>query len=131
MHRVVVASPAYLARYGTPVLPEELTTHRVVGKPAGAHVTSWQFEQNGQTTSIDLQSHVSINDTAGALAAAISGLGIVSTTSWACHSELEVGVLVQLLPEWKLAELSVHAYFRWGEPPAWRPAHSSNLSRTN
>lgn len=114
MHRVVVASPAYLERYGVPALPEDLTTHRVVGGPAGAHVTSWQFERDGQTTSIDLQSHVSTNDTAGALAAAIAGLGIVSTTSWACHSELELGTLVKLLPEWKMAELPVHAYFPMG-----------------
>lgn len=114
MHRVVVASPAYLARHGAPVLPEELATHRVVGGPAGAHVTSWQFEQNGQTTAVDLQSHVSTNDTAGALAAAIAGLGIVSTTSWACQAELKTGALVQLLPEWKMAELPVHAYFPMG-----------------
>ncbi|WP_061179274.1 LysR family transcriptional regulator [Caballeronia pedi] len=114
MHRVVVASPAYLDRHGSPALPEELTTHRVVGGPAGAHLNSWQFERDGQTTSIDLQSHVSTNDTAGALAAAIAGLGIVSTTSWACQSELEAGALVQLLPEWKMAELPVHAYFPMG-----------------
>jgi len=114
MHRVVVASPAYLDRHGSPALPEELTTHRVVGGPAGAHLNSWQFERDGQTTSIDLQSHVSTNDTAGALAAAIAGLGIVSTTSWACRSELEVGALVQVLHEWKMAELPVHAYFPMG-----------------
>lgn len=114
MCRVIVASPAYLAQHGTPMLPEELTTHRIVGGPAGAHLTSWKFEQGGQTTSIDLQSHVSTNDTAGALAAAIAGLGIVSTTSWACQTELEAGALVRLLPEWKMAELPVHAYFPMG-----------------
>jgi DNA-binding transcriptional LysR family regulator len=114
MHRAVVASPAYLDRYGVPTSPEALTTHRVVGGPAGAHLTSWQFMQDGQTTSIDLQSHVSTNDTAGALAAAIAGLGIVSTTSWACQSEIEAGRLVRLLPEWKMAELPVHAYFPMG-----------------
>jgi DNA-binding transcriptional LysR family regulator len=114
MHRVVVASPAYLDRSGTPAAPEELTAHRIIGGPAGAHATSWQFEQDGQTTSIDLQSHVSTNDTTGALAAAIAGLGIVSTTSWACQSELDVGALVRLLPEWKMAELPVHAYFPMG-----------------
>lgn len=114
MHRVVVAAPTYLDRYGMPQLPDELRAHRVVGGPAGAHVTSWQFEQDGEITSIDLESHVSTNDTAGALAAAIAGLGIVSTTSWACRSELEVGTLVRLLPEWKMAELPVHAYFPMG-----------------
>jgi len=114
MHRVVVASPAYLERHGTPVLPDEITTHRIVGGPAGAHGSSWQFARDGQTTSIDLQSHVSTNDTAGALAAAVAGLGIVSTTSWACRSAVERGALVQLLPDWKMADLPVHAYFPMG-----------------
>jgi DNA-binding transcriptional LysR family regulator len=114
MHRVVAASPAYLERHGTPALPEDIATHRIVGGPAGAHVSSWQFERDGQTASVDVQPHVSTNDTAGALAAAVSGLGIVSTTSWACRSQVEDGTLVHLLPDWKMAELPVHAYFPMG-----------------
>jgi DNA-binding transcriptional LysR family regulator len=114
MHRVVVAAPAYLAQHGTPAVPDELAGHRVVGGPAGAHASSWQFERDGETASVDLQPHVSTNDTAGALAAATAGLGIVSTTSWACRAEIERGVLVQLLPDWRMAEVPVHAYFPMG-----------------
>ncbi|MFM0441654.1 LysR family transcriptional regulator [Paraburkholderia strydomiana] len=114
MHRVVVASPAYLARHGMPAIPEDIATHRVVGGPAGAQPSSWQFERNGETTSVDVQPHVSTNDTSGALSAAVAGLGIVSTTSWACRSEVDQGTLVHLLPEWKMAELPVHAYFPMG-----------------
>lgn len=114
MHRVIVASPAYLARHGTPLLPEDLQGHRIVGGPAGAHASSWQFERDGQAVSLDLRAHVSTNDTAGALVAASSGLGIVSTTSWACRLELENGSLVRLFAEWKMADLPVHAYFPLG-----------------
>lgn len=114
MHRVIVASPRYLARHGMPVLPEDLQGHRIVGGPAGAHASSWQFERDGQTVSIDLGPQLTINDTAGALAAASGGLGVVSTTSWACRLELESGALVQLLPDWKMADLPVHAYFPMG-----------------
>lgn len=114
MHRVVVASPAYLERHGMPEEPEDLVKHRVVGGPAGAHVSSWQFERDGQTTSVDLQPHISTNDTAGALSAAVSGLGIVSTTSWACCAEVKSGALVHLLPGWKMAGLPVNAYFPMG-----------------
>ncbi|SAL72840.1 LysR family transcripitonal regulator [Caballeronia terrestris] len=114
MHRVVVASRRYLDRHGAPLLPEDIARHRVVGGPAGSHVSSWQFEREGETTSIDVQPHVSTNDTAGALAAAAAGLGIVSTTSWACRSQIEEGTLVRLLPEWTMAQLPVHAYFPMG-----------------
>ncbi|WP_448107539.1 LysR substrate-binding domain-containing protein [Pseudomonas azerbaijanoccidentalis] len=114
MRRVIVASPDYLTRHGTPSTPEELERHRIVGGPAGAHVSSWQLERDGQMASINLSPQFSTNDTAGALAAAAGGLGIVSTTSWACRLELENGSLVQLLPQWKMAELPVHAYFPMG-----------------
>jgi DNA-binding transcriptional LysR family regulator len=114
MHRVIVASPDYIMRHGTPAAPVDIENHRIVGGPAGSKISSWQFERNGKKSSIDLNPMVSINDTEGALAAAIGGLGMISTTSWACKRELERGTLVQVLPEWKMAELPVHAYFPMG-----------------
>ncbi|MFJ3681453.1 LysR family transcriptional regulator [Pseudomonas sp. NPDC090208] len=114
MRRVLVASPEYLARHGTPLLPGDIANHRIVGGPAGAQVTSWQFERNGETVSVSPNAQLSINDTAGALAAATGGLGITSTTSWAAGLELKTGALVQLMPDWKMAELPVHAYFPMG-----------------
>lgn len=114
MRRVLVASPDYVGRHGTPECPADLERHRIVGGPAGSQVTSWQFDRNGETSSVSPLAQISINDTAGALAAAGGGLGIVSTTSWACAGEVKSGALVQILPEWKMAELPVHAYFPQG-----------------
>lgn len=114
MHRVIVASPAYLARYGTPMTPNDIKGHRILGGPAGAQGSSWQFEREGQTTRIDVHPQISTNDTAGALAAATGGLGITSTTSWACALEVSNGTLVSVLPDWKMADLPVHAYFPLG-----------------
>ncbi|EJN34354.1 LysR family transcriptional regulator [Pseudomonas sp. GM80] len=114
MRRVIVASPDYLARHGTPANPADIENHRVVGGPAGSHISSWKFFRDGEETSINLHPQVSTNDTAGALAAASGGLGITSTTSWASRLELESGALIQVLPDWKMAELPVHAYFPMG-----------------
>jgi DNA-binding transcriptional LysR family regulator len=114
MHRVIVASPGYLQKHGAPTHPDELPKHRIVGGPAAAQVSSWQFKRNGEDVSIEVTPQVSTNDTEGALAAAINGLGITSTTSWACRNELECGTLEKLLPDWKTAELPVHAYFPSG-----------------
>ncbi|MFJ3522511.1 LysR family transcriptional regulator [Pseudomonas sp. NPDC090203] len=114
MRRVLVASPDYLAEHGTPECPADIQSHRVVGGPAGSQVTSWQLERNGEQSSVSPNAQLSINNTAGALTAAVGGLGIVSTTSWACAADLKAGTLVQVLPEWKMAELPVHAYFPMG-----------------
>jgi DNA-binding transcriptional LysR family regulator len=114
MHRVIVASPTYLARCGTPLRPDQLVGHRIIRGPAAATVTSWQFERDKESMTIDVQPNISTNDTEGALAAAVGGLGITSTTSWACRREFEAGTLTPLLQEWKMADLPVHAYFPLG-----------------
>ena len=114
MQRVVVASAAYLARHGIPQCPEDLEQHRIIGGPAAAQASSWQFEHDGQIASVTPTAQISVNDTAGALAAAVGGLGVTSTTSWACAQELRDGTLQQLLPTWKMADLPVHAYFPMG-----------------
>jgi DNA-binding transcriptional LysR family regulator len=114
MRRILVASPDYLARHGAPATPTELLRHRIVGGPAAAQASSWRFERGGESLAIDAKPSISTNDTAGAVAAAAGGLGVTSSTSWACRLELESGALVELLPEWRMADLPVHAYFPLG-----------------
>jgi DNA-binding transcriptional LysR family regulator len=114
MQRVVVASPAYLARAGTPREPADLSSHRIVGGPASASASAWQFERAGRKVSVALRPHVVVNDNSGAVAAATGGLGITSTTSWACQQELASGVLVRLLRDWKTVDIPVNAYFPMG-----------------
>ena len=114
MQRVVVASPGYLATHGSPSCPDDLIKHRIVGGPVSAQPLAWRFARDGRSVVVDVRPHISTNDTAGALAAAASGLGITTTTSWACRNELASGVLVSLLTEWTTAALPVHAYYPMG-----------------
>jgi DNA-binding transcriptional LysR family regulator len=112
--RVIVASPSYLKQSSTPTSPAELSGHRIVGGPATLVPTAWAFERDGKTETIELASHFSTNDNEGAVAAATAGMGITSTTRWACRRELENGALVRLLPDWKTRDIPVHAYFPLG-----------------
>lgn len=114
IQRVVVASPGYLSRFGSPAEPADLTNHRIVGGPASAVPTAWAFEREGETLKIDLSPHVSADDNEGAVAAATAGLGITSTTSWGCGRELRDATLVRLLPDWKTVDIPVRAYFPMG-----------------
>ena len=114
MHRVIVASPVYIALHGRPKHPRELSSHRIVGGPASEQASSWRFERDEESLSLNLRAHVSVNDTTGALAAVTSGLGITSTTSWAARLELRSGALEQLFSDWSTASLPVHAFFPMG-----------------
>jgi DNA-binding transcriptional LysR family regulator len=112
--RLVVASPDYLARSGEPKTPDDLVRHRIVGGTAAAVPTAWRFERDGQETAIKLEPHFSTDENEGAIAAAVAGFGITSTSGWACRRELESGALVRLLSDWTLAGIPVHAYFPMG-----------------
>ena len=76
--------------------------------------TAWRFERDGVESVLKLDAHFSTDENEGAVAAAVAGLGITSTTAWATRREVEEGTLVQLLPEWALAGTPVHAYFPLG-----------------
>jgi DNA-binding transcriptional LysR family regulator len=112
--RVIVASPNYCARAGVPATPEDLVGHRIVGGSAAAVPNAWRFERDGVESAIKLEPYFSVDENEGAIAAVLAGLGITSTSGWACRRELAIGTLVRLLPEWTQVGIPVHAYFPMG-----------------
>ncbi|MDH4612434.1 LysR family transcriptional regulator [Pseudomonas sp. BN102] len=109
--RFILASPSYLRVAGEPTTPEDLQSHRIIGGPAAAVQSAWTFKRDGETRTIKLEAHFSTDENEGAVAAAAAGLGITSTTAWACRRELESGELVTLLNDWATVPVPVHAYF--------------------
>lgn len=112
--RVILASPAYIAQHGEPSVPADLTRHRIVGGPASAVPTAWRFERDGEFVEVDLQPHFTTNENEGAVAAAAAGLGVTSTSGWACGRELKDGSLVRVLQGWQTEAIPVYAYFPMG-----------------
>jgi DNA-binding transcriptional LysR family regulator len=112
--RMVLAAPSYLARAGTPCTPGDLAAHRIVGGPASVVPTAWRFERDGEVIHLELKSHFHSNENEAAVAAAVAGMGITSTTGWACQRELAEGSLVHLFPGWRMADVPVYAYYPHG-----------------
>jgi DNA-binding transcriptional LysR family regulator len=118
--RVAVASPAYLLRAGTPKSPEELADHRIIFGPPGTSSSAWTFERNGKAVTADVTSNFIASVNEGAVAAAVAGLGIVSTGIWGCRAELAAGSLVRVLEDWEMVGGEIYAVF-----PAGRAAKVS------
>jgi DNA-binding transcriptional LysR family regulator len=112
--RFILASPSYLRAAGEPTTPEDLQSHRIIAGPASTVPSGWMFKRDGETRTIQLEAHFSTDENEGAVAAATAGLGITSTTAWACRRELESGELVALLTDWETESVPVHAYFPHG-----------------
>lgn len=114
LSRVIVASPAYLQHAGAPLAPGDLVGHRIIGGPATLVPNAWVFERDGKPETVELLPDLSTNDNEATVAAATAGLGITSTTEWACRRELQDRTLVKLLTDWRTREIPVHAYFPAG-----------------
>ena len=109
---LLAASPAYLARAGTPDTPESLANHEVIVAPFESR--SRTFKRNGRTRSVRLAGRLSVSSRQGTIAAAVAGLGIVPTGLWFCRPELESGALVQVLSDWEMEPIELHAVFAPG-----------------
>ncbi|MGQ7935330.1 LysR substrate-binding domain-containing protein [Paraburkholderia sp. D1E] len=112
--RVIVASRAYIERNGAPATPQELKQHRIVGGPASVVSAAWKFKRGVDEIVIDLEPHFFTDENEGSVAAATAGLGITSTSEWACRRELGDGSLVRLLVDWTTADIPVYAYLPMG-----------------
>jgi len=112
--RLVVASPEYLRRHGSPEGPQDLSRHRIVFGPAAAPETAWTFTRDGHRETVEVSPVISFSDNEGAVAGAVAGLGVTSIGWWTCRREVEEGTLIKLLPDWEMASTRVHAYFPLG-----------------
>ena len=64
--------------------------------------------------SVRVQGRLTTSVNYAAVAAAVAGLGILSIGLWNCRVELASGALVQVLPDWQLKPIELHAVFAAG-----------------
>lgn len=107
---VLVAAPAYLAQFGTPVSPEALVNHRCMTHSiAGKQL--WQFSRHSETCKVAVQSHFTSNDATVLLHAAVAGGGITALPTYLVSDYLASGQLTAILTDWSLPELAIHALY--------------------
>ncbi|KRC25147.1 LysR family transcriptional regulator [Acidovorax sp. Root217] len=115
--RIVAASPTYLKANGTPKAPADLAAHAVIVGPAGTSAGTWSFEREGQSVSVRIHSRLNVSANEAAVAAAVAGIGVVTTALWGCRAELANGSLIQVLSDWRMGDVEVHGMFTPGRPP--------------
>lgn len=93
---VVVASPDYLARRGTPTRPAELAAHETIFGTATSGLLEWRFGPQGRTV-VRLTPRLLVNEVEAQLVAARAGSGIARVLSYQVVQDLAEGKLVRLL----------------------------------
>ncbi len=95
VRRVLVASPDYLARRGTPTQPADLTEHEVIFF-TGIRQTQ-ALSVGGSSVALP-PPQLELNDAAAALDAARAGFGILPILSYISDADVAAGRMVELLP---------------------------------
>lgn len=117
--RMLVASPAYLAKRGVPEVPEDLAFHdALLHEQSFPEKTTLKLFKAGTERIVALRGRVKIDAAPGILAAAMAGLGIANVTTIMSAQELSDGTLIQLLPDYELEPLKAFAVFPSGPKPS-------------
>lgn len=109
--RVVCASPAYLEKYGTPQVPEDLTQHSCLLYTNVPTAEQWQFRVDGEQRTVRVSGCLRANNGDILLAAAIAGHGITVTPTFMCGEALASGRLECILSEYTMSDSAVFAVY--------------------
>ncbi|MFM0606733.1 LysR family transcriptional regulator [Paraburkholderia sediminicola] len=115
------ASPAYLAKYGTPRHPREITDKNmpVVGYFSAntGLIQPLEFCRGDEKFTLErLRNDVLVSESNAHLATALAGLGIVHTLDFMVHPSIKQKKLVPILAEWRSGPLQVYVAY----PPSRR-----------
>ncbi|MFZ5512447.1 MAG: LysR family transcriptional regulator [Pseudomonadota bacterium] len=107
-HRVVVASPGYLARHGAPQHLEDLARHNCLslGQQRG-----WTFRDDGRTVVIKVSGTLECNDGAVLHEWALEGKGLAWRSMWEVGADLAAGRLVAVLQNYAAPPNGIYAVF--------------------
>lgn len=106
-----VASPAYLARHGTPARPRDLADHNCIKfrSPRGTAV-EWSFAGGrGAREKVKTTGNLDLDQGELLLEAAASGLGVCQALHFMVESYVRAGTLVEILREHAAPGPAIHA----------------------
>lgn len=111
LNSVLCASPHYLNEFGTPSALEELTQHNCLSFSYSRDVKEWRFIKEGKTVNIEVSGNFQVNNSEALREAIVQGIGIGRLPTFVAGPDLSNGTLVQLFPEYQMAQLGIFAVF--------------------
>ncbi|WP_284189780.1 LysR family transcriptional regulator [Zoogloea oryzae] len=107
---LTLASPAYLARHGMPLRPEDLSGHHGLGY-TGSPRASWPFRVGDETVWVPVKSRLQSNNGEALLDACERGLGVCRQPSFIAAPAVKAGRLQVILHNYPGPEVGINAVF--------------------
>jgi DNA-binding transcriptional LysR family regulator len=115
---IVCAAPAYLKRFGTPSMPDELAGHAYLKFPwqqttglSARRLRLQRHEGDGAAVEVEVEMPVALQSASFDVLyrAALEGAGVAVLSRALAEPHLESGALVHLLPEWIFGRFTIYA----------------------
>ncbi|HEX9463662.1 MAG TPA: LysR substrate-binding domain-containing protein [Alphaproteobacteria bacterium] len=129
--RLVIAAPAYLAQRGVPQTLADLSQHDCIVGPGLSARSGWSFRRAGAVTSVVVEGRVQVASAEGVTASVKAALGIAVVSRWMCRAEIERGEVRQILADYELDSVDVHALYPAGPRPSLKVRAFSDYLATN
>lgn len=115
MTRILVASPRWLRKHGTPREPQQLVNRDCLIQvtPAGFTIP-WLLRRVGdaQARTIDVRGRLRTNTPSALCDLALEGAGVAYLPGWLTTKHLELGTLRRVLPDWSSPPITAWAIHR-------------------
>lgn len=110
---MLCASPGYLEQRGVPLLPSDLTLaqHSVISYSYASSGDDWSFEGPQGGVTVRTRPCIRTNSGDTCRAAALAHQGIIRQPSFLVGQDLREGTLVELMPQFRSAEVGIHAVY--------------------
>lgn len=97
---LLVASPSYIERCGSPKSPEDLVNHTCIVDTNRRAPNRWLFNRDGTETVAHVRGRFHVNSARAAAALAADGVGIAYAPRFVLHDTLQTGSLMPLLDDY-------------------------------
>lgn len=113
MPQVICASPGYIAKFGQPETPEELTTCLGVKFFSPTAPSSYPFELviDGAVREFPVNGWMSVSDAENYVICAMRGCGLIQVPRYHVEDALKSGALIEVLSQWQKPDLPLSAMY--------------------
>lgn len=109
---MMVASPRYLKKYGTPKKPRDLSSHAALIYSSVLGDDVWRLiSPKGDAVTVPVTGRLRSNNLSAVLAAARNGLGIAAMPRYVAADSLASEQVLEVLADHSLPEQEIHAVF--------------------
>ena len=127
--RVVVASQKYVAEFGEPLSPMDLSNHHAVVYDLRSGGTAWNFRKGSSHSAVRIKGRIRLNAAEGVREAVFAGMGLAVASEWMFAPELASGTVRRLLTDWELPPVDLWAAFPSGRTASSKARAFANFIR--